>query len=425
MADTHPSKKPRVFYGYWIVLIAFLCLFILSGVGWYAFSLFVKPLEAAMGWSRGEIMAGFTVLFLMIAVTSPFIGRIVDRYGAKRVIVSGAIIVGLGFTFLTQMNHLWHFYLGYAIVGAGLTAMGQVPASALVSNWFQRKRGLAIGIMSTAVGGGGFVMAPIVGSYLIPNYGWRPSYFALAVITWVLIIPLALLIIKMKPSDIGLYPDGAEAPAPTLNQTLPSAPVGLTLKLALATPAFWLIAVSYFCSNTSQVGAIQNQVPYLQDIGFPVATVASALGTVGLSSAVGKLTFGWLCDRIQPKYACTIGICFQIVGLLILMSVGPTTPVSLIWMYAILMGFGAGSWLPTMSMLTSYTFGLVSYGAIFGVVSMFQSAGTAIGPSMGGFMYDIMNTYHWAFIIFLVLYLIALPAVLLIRRPSAMVRAAA
>jgi len=419
LEESHLSKKPRFFYGYWIVLVAFLCLFILSGAGWYAFSLFVKPLEADMSWSRGEIMTGFTILFLIIGVTSPFIGRVVDRYGAKRVIVTGAIIVGLGFVFLTQMNHLWHFYVGYAIIGMGLSAMGQVPATTIVSNWFQKKRGLAIGIMATGVGGGGFAMAPLVGGYLIPNFGWRPSYLVLAILTWVLIIPLALLVVKTRPADMGLYPDGIEAPeAVAVTQASPSASEGLTLRMALVIPAFWLIVITFLSSTFSQVGTLQNQVPHLQDIGFPVATVATAFGGVGLASALGKFSFGWLCDRIPPKYACAIGLGLQVVGLVIFINVGSATPLSIIWLYAIIMGFGAGSWLPTMSMITSTTFGLASYGAIFGAISLFQNIGTATGPLMAGYMYDILNTYHWAFIIFLVSYAISIPAVLLVRRPS-------
>jgi len=262
-------KKPKVFYGYWIVLVAFLCLFIMAGCGIYAFSLFVKPLQADLGWGRGEIMAAFTILYLIIGVTSPFVGRVVDRYGAKQVISIGALVSGLGFVLLSQMNSLWHLYLGYTIIGIGMAAVGPVPTSAVVSNWFRKKRGLAIGIMSTAVGGGGFMVAPLVGSYLIPNFGWGASYLALAILTWVLIIPLALWVLKTKPTDMGLYPDGMEAPeAVAAAQTSPSDSSGLSLKMALVTPAFWLLTTSFLLMLFSQAGTIQSQVPHLQDIGF-------------------------------------------------------------------------------------------------------------------------------------------------------------
>ena len=366
-------------------------------------------------------MVAFTMFILAHGVAAPFVGRVIDRYGVKRVIFVGTLVTGLAYALLSQMNNLWHFYLGYLLVGIGAAAMSVVPSSAVVSNWFDRKRGLAIGIMSSGLGLSGFVLAPLVGGYLIPSFGWRASYLVLAVLIWVVIIPLALLVMKEKPSDMGLYPDGAEAPEiARVSETATSASAGLTLTMALVTPAFWLIAVSFVLSNFSHVGTIQSQVPHLGDIGFPVATAASALGGVGLGSAIGKFGFGWLCDRIQPKYACAIGLMFQMVAIIVIMSVGPTSSLAIIWLYAITMGLGTGSWLPTASMLTSTSFGLTYYGSIFGVVTFFIMAGAAAGPLMAGYMYDIINTYQWAFISFLVLYIISIPAILVLRRPKSL-----
>jgi len=273
--------------------------------------------------------------------------------------------------------------------------------------------------MSIGVGGGGFVMAPLIGGYLIPHFGWRSAYLALALLIWVVVIPLALFVIKTKPADMGLYPDGVEAGeavAPTKASF--STSEGLTLKMALATSTFWLIAISFMSNAFSHVSTIQSQVPYLDDIGFPVAIAAAALGGIGLASAVSKFSFGWLCDHIPAKYAVSIGLSLQLAGILILMNLSPTSPLSLIWLYTIIMGLGSGSWLPTMSMFVSTNFGLTAYGAIFGAVSFAFYLGASTGPLMAGYMYDAMNTYHWAFVIFAALYLIAIPAALAIRRPK-------
>ena len=410
-------QKHKVFYGYWIVAAAFLCVFIETGCGFYAFSLFVKSLQADLGWGRGEIMAGFTMFILVEGMAAPFIGRLVDHYGVKRVVAIGGLVTGLGLVLVSQTNNLWYFYLSYIVIGVGLVAIGTVPATTVVSNWFKRKRGLAIGIMSSGIGAGGFAIAPLIGGYLIPSFGWRASYLALALLTWVVIIPLALLVMKTKPADMGLYPDGAEAPeAVNVTAASPSAPQGLTPRMALTTSAFWLIVISFLLSNFSHVGVIQSQVPHLDDIGFPVATAATALGAVALGSAVGKFGFGWLCDRIAAEYACAIGLILEMVSIIILIRVEPASPVAIIWLYAITMGLGVGNWLPTSSMLTSTNFGLANYGAIFGVVTLFIYIGTATGPLMAGYMYDAMNTYHWAFIIFVALYVITIPAILALRR---------
>jgi MFS family permease len=391
-----------------------------NGCGYYAFSLFVRPLEAEWGWGRGEIMIAFTILYLFIGIASPFIGRAVDHYGVRKVISIGALMAGVGFVFLSQMRDLWYFYVGYAVIGVGLAAIGILPASAVVSNWFKRKRGLAIGIMSTGVGAGGFVLAPVVGGYLIPNFGWRASYLALAFLIWLLIIPLALLVIKTKPAEIGLFPDGAEAPkvVNVMTEAHLLASDGLTLKMAFPTSAFWLIGVSFLLSGFSQSGITLSQVPYLEDIGFPIVTAVSALGAVGLGSLIGKFGFGWLCDRIPAKYACCIGLVLQLAASIILISVGLASPLAIIWLYAIVMGLGIGSWMPTMSMLTSTNFGLASYGAIFGVLNLVFCISAATGPLIAGYIYDTMNTYYWAFIIFIALYAIAIPAILGVQRPK-------
>jgi len=413
----HFSKKPKVFYGYWVMASAFFCVFIYSGCGFYAFSLFVTPLQADLSWDRGEIMIGWTIFALGLAVVSPLIGRLVDRYGARRVIAIGAATGGLGFVWLSQMNDLWHFYVGYIIIAGGISASGIVPATTVVINWFEKRRGTAIGIMATGVGVGGFALGPLLG-YLIPNFDWRVSYLVLAVLTWIL-IPLALFVIRTRPADMGLYPDGTEVPeAVAFTEASLPATEGLSLKMALATSGFWLIAVSFLTSSFISIGIIQHQVAYLQDVGFPLAIAATAVAGVGLGSAIGKFGFGWLCDRIQAKYAYAIALVLQLVGIIILMSVGPGSPPAIVWLYSLVFGLGAGGWLPSMSILVSTNFGLVSYGTIFGMVTLAQSLGLATGPLMAGYMYDAMGTYHWAFIIFMALYTVAVPAVLAVRRPK-------
>ncbi|GAI50189.1 unnamed protein product, partial [marine sediment metagenome] len=167
------------------------------------------------------------------------------------------------------------------------------------------------------------------------------------------------------------YPDGIEGPEDAAEaQASLSATTGLSLKMALGTSAFWLIAVTFLVNGFSALGVNQNQVPHLQDIGFPLATAASALTGIGLGSAIGKFVFGWLCDQIPAKYACAISFVLLAVGTIIFMSVKPGSPVAIIWLYAIILGLGAGGWLPTMSMMINTNFGLTSYGAIFGMITL-------------------------------------------------------
>jgi MFS family permease len=365
-------------------------------------------------------MAAFTVFFMASGVASPFVGRLINCYGEKMVMSIGAAVMGIGFALLSIMSSLWQYYLFYALVGIGMAGMGTVPASSLILRWFNKSRGFAIGIMSVGVGIGGFVVAPITAGMLIPLFGWRTAYLILGMTTWLVIIPVVWLVVKAsKPSDMGLYPDGIEPIKEKGEAEVILAPTArLTQKAALATSAFWLIAITVLLSQLSMVGVSQNQVPFLVDNGFPVAMAAGALGFLALMSAVGKLCFGWLCDHMKAKYVSAIGLVLQVAGILILFNIRQESPVILLWGFALTMGLGIGSWLPTMSMLVSENFGVVLYPAIFGIMTLCQCLGASIGPVVTGQLYDIMGNYRVGFIVLLALYAIALPAILFVRQPD-------
>ncbi len=424
MSDTERMpvvKKSKIFYGYWIIAVSVLCLGTFSGSGVGSFSLFVNSLQSEFGWGRGEIMLAFTIFFLLTGVAAPLVGSIVDRYGVRGVISAGALVTGLGFVSLYMLQSLWHLYVAYFFIGAGMSAFGHVPSSAMVANWFVKKRGTAIGIMSTGIGMGIFVVAPLVGGFLIPAFGWRVAYLALGIMAWG-IIPLAIFVIRTKPAEMGLYPDGVTSPEEVAGIEASSQTTkGLDLRAAMGTMAFWLVSVTFFFSAFSSLGFNQSLVPYLQDAGFSVALAASALTIMGLGSAIGKFSFGWLCDKIKAKQACALSIVLLSAAAIILMFIRSTSPLAIIWLDAFIFGLGAGGWLPTMSMLVSRNFGLASYGAIIGMVSLLQAIGGGAGPLFSGYMFDTTNTYYWTFIVFLCLYAVAIPAVLAVRRPKSFV----
>ena len=207
--------RTRVFYGWWIVAATLLLNIIVNGIGTYIFSFFVKPLQNQFNWGRGEIMTAFTVNFVSMGIGQFFAGRLIDRYGARRIISAGGILMGLGLVLASTMTQLWQLYAGWIMVGLGAAAAGTLPGSLVVSNWFKAKRGLAIGIMSAGVGIGGLLMSPLVGSYPIPAFGRSAALLILAILALVIIIPLGWFVIRTKPSDMGLIPDGTDSPAKT------------------------------------------------------------------------------------------------------------------------------------------------------------------------------------------------------------------
>jgi MFS family permease len=362
-------------------------------------------------------MFAMTLMAIVVGGTAPFIGKLLNRYGANIVMAAGGALGGLGFVVLTQMHDLWQFYLGYVLVGLASSAAGALPATTVVSNWFRKRRGTAVGIMATGIGAGGLLLGPIFGNNLIPNYGWQTSYLIFAVLLFI-IVPLGLLVIKSKPADKGLNPDGVPDEEITAEvKGIPLESTGLSTKQAVSTPTFWLIVVSLVLSCFSLSGVMQNQAPYLEDYGFSAATVSTVVALVGLGSLIGKFVFGWLCDRIPPKYVWTIALGFQVSAVVVIMNINSTSTEASALVYAILMGLGFGGWLPATSMLTSTNFGLTSYGVIFGLFMMAQNIGNAVGPVFAGNIFDNTGSYHQAFITFLIMFAIAVPTALAIRRP--------
>ncbi len=413
------GQRPRIFYGYYLVAVTFLFLTLFNGCAVSVFSLFVRPLEDSLGWGRSQVMAGFTFFYLLVGFASPVVGRLVDRYGARPVMPIGAVTMGLGLLLLSRASDLWMFYLGYIVVGTGAAGMGPVPCSAVIANWFKRKRGMALGLMAAGIGAGGVVMAPFVG-FILAQFDWRMAYLSMAVLVVAIVVPLSLGVIRTRPAEMGLNPDGVSGPAarPEEAGRKKQEATGLSLRQSTRTSAFWMIAVAISFSNFANMSVFQASSSYLGDAGFPIATAATAVGLVGFGSAAGKILFGWMCDRIAANRVCAIGIALQLAGTLFLMAVSEGSSTILVWCYALLLGFGVGAWLPTLSMMSSINFGLLFYGTVFGSLNLLNSTGTATGPLFSGLAYDLTGSYMSAFTTCAVLMAIAIPAALMVRKPS-------
>ena len=410
--------RPRIFHGYWILMVGFLCQAITHGCGSYAFSLYVIPLNETFGWNRATIMTGTLIWSLTTGLASPLAGKLTYRWGARRVITIGAILMSIGFASLSMINSLWQFCLLYAVVGIGGAATGVVPTSTVLANWFIKRRGFAIGILCTGIGVGGFLVPRLLSNFVIPDFSYQGGYLACGILSAAILIPLSLWLVKEKPEDMGLLPDNGNAGE--VNDQLSSETInkGIQLTQARKTQAFWLMAVAFFAFSFAGGLIFQNQVPHLEDVGFPAIAAASALQGVGIGSAIGKFAFGWLCDYIRPKYILVIGGVLQTTGTFILINITGSSPLSLLWAYGILIGLGIGSWLPAVSMNTSFNFGFADYGVIFGVFNLvFMSAG-AIGPVVGGYIFDTAGNYYPGFQLSIIVFIVSMISMLLVRRPA-------
>lgn len=415
------EDKQPVFYGYWVVAGCFVLLFLFSGAGFYSFGVFIKPLEDHFGWSRSAISLTISIYMIVHGIAAPFVGHITDKHGPKKVMTLLGLVTGAAFILISFTSSLWYFYLMYGLLALGSTGIGFIPVSGVLSRWFIRRRGTAIGSAMVGIAVGGLIMAPLTG--LINAYfGWRTSFVVLGLLVWLLALPITLFVIKGSPDEMGLMPDGDDAGEDQSEKgsafpptTIPEFGEGWPLKEALQTRAFFWVAATYFLAPLAQMGMLQHQVPMVMERGISEASAALALGLTAGLGGLGKLTFGRISEIIPFHYAASLCFGLQALAVFTLFS---TRGVPMTWVYVILFGFAMGGVIVLMPMAVSHFFGLAAFSVIMGAVSFLQALGTACGAFLSGLIYDTTGSYENAMVIYMVLYIAAIVAILLAGKPK-------
>ncbi len=420
-------RKGRIFYGWWIVVVCIVVTMLHAGASFYAFSRFLPTLLDEFE-SGATVIAGAASLYmLVVGLTGPIAGKLTDKYGPKKLIVVGAVIGAGGLMLLGVANAVWHLYVFYFVVGIGMSGAGFVPVGVAISNWFDRRRGVAMGITMAGVSLGAIVIAPLA-HYLIVGTGWRMAFVILGAMCAVLIVIPVMFVMRNRPEDMGLLPDGAR---PVVNGEVserhsmsdPSGPGGIsntdesswTLSMAFRSLPFWLVLATFFFAGIVVAGVLQHEVNILKGMGIPLAAASFALGLTGGIGGVGKVLFGFVADRFTPKYASILCIALQIVGLIILMMTHTT---AMVWVFVFVYGFAMGGWLTLEPLITGQFFGMASFGTIFGWVLAAAAVGSGLGPIIMGAIYDATGDYFVGLVIFLGAYITSMTAILLARKPK-------
>jgi len=404
--------KPRLFYGWRIVAVSLVVLFITLGLGYYSFGVFFNPLIAEFGWSRATLSGAMSMFLLAWGLACPFVGRMTDRYGPRKPIILGTIALGTSFCLLSLTRALWHVYLLYGCAGAASATCSEIPISTTVSNWFKKKRGIAMGITTTGINFGGLFLAPAV-SQLILSFGWQETFFFMGLLTWAVIIPLVALVMSSRPQEIGLLPNGeGSLDRAKANESLPqqsAAAIGKNSKLnnsstaiSIRTKEIWLAGFSFSLVSFGIIGVTIHEVPFIIDMGIPLATAATALGLTAGIGALGKFSFGYCTDRVSPKWLMLACIAMQAGGVIILME---SRSVGMVWAFVIVFGFASGGTNTLRPLLVAEFFGIDSFGRTFGLTELIRRFGAAAGPLTAGYVFDITGSYQYAFISIIAAYL--------------------
>ncbi|MBW1788948.1 MAG: MFS transporter, partial [Deltaproteobacteria bacterium] len=376
----------RIYYGWWIVVICMVALSMTAGMGFYSIGVFFNPLMEEFGWNRTQISAIVSVYWGFIALTGPLVGRFMDAHGPSRTMLLGLIGSSLFLCLLSFARSLLYFYIIYALLAASHTALSSIPYGYLISRWFHKKRGTAMGITTSGIGLGGLVIAP-VSAALIRSFGWRTAYVALGLGVLAIMLPL-LAFIKESPESMGLGPDGqAEDDAPA--KPLPDA--GWTAREAMRTPVFWLASLGFFLIYGTVFGTLSHQVPFIRDMGISPTRAAAIFGFTAAMGVAGKLVFGYLMDKFPPRAVISSCFLMQALGVLILVY---TKDLFLLWVFVLVFGFSMGGTATLRPLIVTWLFGLGSYGAVFGATQIFQSMGSSLFPLVAGMIFDATGSYR-------------------------------
>jgi MFS family permease len=391
------------FYGWIIIAVTFVTMAI--GVNARtAFSLFFPPIIDEFGWERGITAGAFSFGFVASAIVSPLIGRVMDRLGPRTVMELGVALMAGGLLLAPLTTQPWHLYLTIGVlVGAGSVCLGFSGQSLFLPNWFNRRRGLAIGLAFAGVGIGSVTLLPWV-QLMIEQTGWRTACTAMGLLVLAVLAPINLLLRK-RPEDIGLQPDGDAAPSastakPISNIVDPDwAGTDWTLRRAMRTARFWWLATGYAGGLYVWYAVQVHQTKYLLDVGFSPSVAVWALGAVSLLGIPGQILLGHVSDRVGREWiwstSCAgFAICF---AALIALASYP----SLLLVYVMVLSQGALGYGLTsiMGAVVVEIFQGKHYGSIFGTIMVAALAGGAAGPLVTGVLHDLSGSYTLAFLI--------------------------
>jgi MFS family permease len=373
----------KLFYGWVIVGVGIVVTCIGLGA-MLSLSVFLQPMSEAMGWSRTGISMAALLNFLSMGIGAFAWGALSDRFGTRAVVLSGGALLGFGLVTASQAATLGQFQALFGVIVGFAAGSLYTPMTATTTRWFTRHRSLAVALVSAGLSLGSSTAAPLA-RWLITNYDWRFAMLVIGDLTWLIIIPAALLV-RNPPAA----PPGTIAAA----RTAADGPE-LTVAQALRTPQFAAIALTFFACCAAHSGPIFHMVTYAIDHGVPAMVAATVLSVAGLASLGGKIICGLVADRVGAKRVLVAGLALQALAVSLYLFTRETAS---FYAVAMVFGFAYGGVMPLYAILVREYFGERIMGTVFGAVAFVSTVGMALGPWAGGWLYDAFGSYFWLFV---------------------------
>ena len=392
-------KRERLHYGWVMVLIA-LSVLATHALVMYTFGVFLKPLVTEFNWDRGALSGANSMYMLLAGPFAIFAGRLSDKYGPRMLVTLNGLLTGIGFLALSQINSLWQVYLIWGLfLGIGGSCCF-IPVMSTIPRWFVKKTGIAIGITVAGFGLGAVITPPLT-QWLISAYGWRQAFIVLGLITFVIVIPLAQFM-KHSPQRVGLKPYGEIG---TLKDKQSQAAGGLSFRQAIKTSRFLVWGSIICCFFFSVQVIVVHIVPHGIDIGISATVAAGILSIIAGGSVIGRLSMGFIYDRIGSRKA--LSACLTLVALALIWLLFAKEIWGL-YIFAGVLGLAYGGIVLLETALTGELFGLKSLGMILGGVILFGTVGGALGAPLAGSIFDATGSYSLALLICVILVVLAI-----------------
>jgi MFS family permease len=386
-------KPRRIFYGWLVVGACFFISLYTGGVVFYGFTAIFEPLAAKFDWSYAQISLAASLRGLESGLLAPLIGMLVDRWGPRRLLFSGAIITTLGLILLSRVTSLGMFYGAFALLAIGMSTSSSTVLMTAVANWFRRKIGIATGIMICGYGCSGLLVPVIV--RLIDAYELETAITILAIGLLAICLPLSLLV-RHKPEQYGYLPDGEEEKIMTPNNSSAQAEIveaDIGTRQALKSHTFWHIALALLCQAMILSTVITHVMPYLSSINIPRARSSLIAMAIPLTSISGRLGLGWLGDRLDKRRVIAAAFAMISGGLLCFAFASPEATWLLV-LFLILFGIGYGGNNTLRGSAVREFFGRRNFGAIHGLVIGIMMVGSITGPPLAGWVFDNWGSYQ-------------------------------
>jgi len=392
------ARASGVYYGWWLLAASVCAMALGSGVSFWAFGLYVDPLENEFGWSRAEVSLGFSISLLVSGIAGPFVGRWIDARGPRSAVLTGAVLTALSYVLLAATQELWQWYAFSSINAVVRQLMFFIPFMALISRWFDRRRGLATSILGTGFSLGGFVVVPVMG-IAIDALGWRGAFLASSGAIAALFIPIGLFVVRNSPADLGLLVDGAPAPSPSENPHVHVEAPALTLSEAVRTPLFWTLAFALTLLFFGMFGWLVHQVPFYESLGISRGRAAAIVSIAAGCSIFTRLLVGAVADRVPRFEVVALVFTSTLMAAMVTLLVSTSPAAIALFLVFWVMGTAGG---PMMeALLLTRGFGVRNFATILGAIVVVETLGQIISPTAAGAIYDATGSYDLALVMFL------------------------